>query len=208
MGLRLAETFASIQGEASHAGRPMFFVRFAGCSVLGCWLHPTNTGKCDTDLSTRHRRSVADVVRGASDSGLEWVCITGGEPTDQMELLCELAAALRAAGHRVMIQTSGVKSIPIDVDWIVVSPKGDCAGPFRIQQDWGHDLKLIYRPTMDVGQLRGWSSLTRFHHYWMQPEWSSPAELDELTTLLLKANHAGAGSWRLSIQTHKFLGIK
>jgi len=205
--MRVHNCFQSIQGEASYAGVPMHFIRLAGCSVRDCFMHPVNTGLCDTDLRTKYRADPHSLFLGAQSAGLDWVCITGGEPTDQDDLP-ELVAMLRKNGFKVMLQTAGTRQLWYSVDCLAVAPKTRVAGPSRLQQVTGHDLKLVYQDTLDPGQLRGWHNQTHFMNYWLQPEWSRHEEqMPEILELLSKANRCGAGSWRLSIQQHKYIGV-
>lgn len=81
MNINIAETFYSIQGEGPLTGIPMYFIRFGGCTVSDCFLHPVNTNLCDTNWKKHMGINVDDVVAHSVQSiDWEWCCITGGEP--------------------------------------------------------------------------------------------------------------------------------
>lgn len=202
--IRVAEMFVSVQGEGALTGTPMVFVRFSGCSVAACQLHPSSGGGCDADWKHGGHRSVDSVVNEALDSGVPWLCITGGEPLDQRRGTEALVAEWRRRGGKVMIQTSGVHEVGVDVDWLVVSPKGNCRD---IAQRWGHELKVLDEPHLDVGVLRGWALTTSFHRLYVQPVWrDGGCDLDRARDVVQSAVAAGAGEWRLSVQMHKYAG--
>lgn len=207
MKLKLAETFTSIQGEGHLTGKRTFFIRLAGCTVTSCQLHPSNENLCDTDWG--YKQSVDDVELLAN-SALSivgfggWVCITGGEPTDQPEALNELAVAIRARGMQVNIQTSGVRIIPCPWDWLTVSPKGTRQ---QIAQGFGQELKLVYRG-QPLSELREWYESTKFWNYYLMPLWVGDS-CNMLETI--EAVHAAGQSgmpWELTTQIHKWAGIR
>lgn len=104
--MRVAETFVSLQGEGERQGMPCFFLRLSGCNLRCAW--------CDTEYSFEKGtdRSVDEVVKEIADSGLSYVCVTGGEPLLQKEELISLLEILAAADIHVDIETNG--TIPFD----------------------------------------------------------------------------------------------
>lgn len=201
--MRIANTFCSLQGEGDLSGVPMFFVRTSGCSVSHCPLHPFTGGVCDTDWSYKASVEVDELSRLAKDSGMHWVCITGGEPTDQLKSIVDLAAECHKNNQRVMLQTSGVREVPDCWDWLVVSPKNH----FLLnQQKSGHELKFVWKGE-DFGYLDAMASQTRFLRYFLQPLWNKDGttNIDKVADVVLKCGQRGM-PYRLGIQQHKIWG--
>jgi len=206
--LKVAEEFVSIQGEGYLTGVPMYFIRLAGCSVA-CPIKKY----CDTDYSFKYEVTAKELYGRAlvwfdevsCDSyALDWVCITGGEPLDQD--ISELVALLRAFGKKVMIQTSGMRDISFDVDWLVVSPKSDRWQDLKIQK--GHELKLVYRNQTPhlMAEMYHW---TKFHSYFLQPyEKKTNYNTQETVDMVLHMCNKLGQSWRLTTQLHKSLGVR
>lgn len=184
--------FWTIQGEGALLGEPMAFVRLAGCSV-GC-------AQCDTDYRVSRRVDVETLVaeiQSVIPSGFSrpWVWITGGEPTDHD--LAPLVTVLQAINCNVAIATSGVRRLPVRVEWVSVSPHAP-----EPKQSNGHELKV-------VPQLNGlaWSAveeLGRLSFPWkfIQPL-AGDAENQQACVAFVR-EHPG---WRLSPQAHKAWGI-
>lgn len=201
--IRLAETFTSIQGEGSESGVPMHFVRLSGCSVVGCPLHPAQGGVCDTDWSHK-RTATADEIIAEVPSGVHWLSITGGEPTDQMRGVEQLTELAHRRKMRVNLQTSGVREVPEIFDWLTVSPKRH---PTALVQRHGHEMKLIYTG-QDYGILRAFVYESRFLRYYLQPLWTGDScNAAETAAAVLKAAELGL-PWRLSMQAHKYAGVR
>lgn len=207
--MKIAETFTSIQGEGELSGVPMFFIRTSGCSVASCPLHPAASGACDTDWSFRLESSPEKLAEDAKISGLHWVCITGGEPTDQMAEIVELASRCHQNNQRVMLQTSGVRHVPDCWDWLVVSPK---MHHLEMRQQSGHELKLVFagQPwASDYAQLYAISKQTQFLRYFLQPlaRADGTNNLAEVAEVVQRCGAAGM-PWRLGVQQHKLWGGK
>lgn len=204
MKLKVAEVFHSLQGEGHLTGKPMFFIRFAGCTVKGCPLHPVNSNLCDTDWSltqTLDKDGIAELAHLArlAVGPHGWVSITGGEPTDQMEALCFLVGELRARTLQVNIQTSGVRLIPCPWDWLTVSPK---CRPQELVQTFGQELKLVYAGQHDE-ELRRWKDGTKFWNYYLMPlDRNGEMNMRETTDAVLR------NGWELTTQSHKWWGVR
>lgn len=201
--MRLASVFTSLQGEGDLTGVPMYFVRTAGCSVSHCPLHPSTSGLCDTDWKLKFSAEVDEIARLAKESGTHWVCITGGEPTDQMKSIVDLAAECHKNNQRVMLQTSGVREVPDCWDWLVVSPKNH----FLLNnQQSGHELKFIWNGE-DIGYLRAMASQTKFLRYFLQPLCLSDGttNISMVADVVLECGRLGL-PYRLGIQQHKIWG--
>jgi 7-carboxy-7-deazaguanine synthase len=207
----IREVFGTLQGEGAQAGTPAVFLRFAGCN-LGYEVCPW----CDTDWARAHYseevegvvRLVAEAAReafGGEPEGLLLVA-TGGEPSLQLD--APLSKALRARGYRIAMETNG--SRPIDrtlVDWLTVSPKQT-----EYVQREGDELKVLFTGrdapgvTPNVDAVRRLAEGTSFQNYFLQavdvPATGGP-NYDEA----IAAVKALGPPWRLSVQTHKVVGI-
>lgn len=206
MEMRVAEEFTSVEGEGHRAGTPQHFIRLAGCQIGTC---PIRT-LCDTDYSYRYSKSIEELAMSARDAvgASGWVCITGGEPMDQRREIPKLVDEMHRLGLKVALQTSGVRDVFFEVDWLVVSPK--CAVG-DLQQSTGNELKLVWTGLQqDYGTLRAFYQLTHFTHYFIQPLWNTDGTHNgvEVSDVCLNANKAGCGPWRVSAQSHKLLGVK
>ena len=210
MKLALAETFCSIQGEGHLTGKRMYFIRFAGCAVKECALHPARHGWCDTDWSVskvlKGKEALDDLAKEAVDTvgASGWVCITGGEPCDQPEALSFLVASIRRLNGKVNIQTSGTRRVNAQWDWLTVSPKVSAG---ELKQAYGHELKLVITGQTD-DEVRAYYDQTRFWNYYLQPLWSEgKCNSSSVLGLIEKFNDSGQ-PWELSPQVHKYLGVQ
>ena len=204
------EIFYTLQGEGANAGRAAVFCRFSGCNL---W-----TGReldrataicdfCDTDFVSvgpdgGKFETAEDLARAvASAWPLEsreqrFVVCTGGEPLLQLD--SEAIAALHAHGFAVAIETNGTQEPPDGIDWICVSPKARASLVLR----HGHELKLVY-PQPDLEPER--FVTLDFEHFFLQPmDGPRVAENTKLATEYCLTHPR----WRLSLQTHKLLGIR
>lgn len=189
--LQLAEIFYSIQGEGTFSGTPAVFVRLAGCN-LSCDF-------CDTDYALKFFASPQHVVEMVREAGGDcpMVILTGGEPLAQRETT-DLIHALRADGRRVHIESNGTIGcdLPDDV-WLTVSPKE------RVDARMAHranEVKLIVNGRVPEEHL----ALFQEHPLiLLQPEGNKPANVQ----LALKYVKAHPERFRLSVQTHKFIGV-
>jgi 7-carboxy-7-deazaguanine synthase len=189
--LALAEIFYSIQGEGTWTGTPAVFVRLAGCN-LACDF-------CDTDYSMKALAAVDDVVRMVRECGNDcpMVILTGGEPLAQSETSA-LIDALRRDGRRVHVESNGsiYASLPDDV-WLCVSPK-ERVDPRMARR--ANEAKLIVDrrvPEEHVDLFAGRPSIL------LQPEGNKP----ENVRLALEYVKAHPHRFRLSLQTHKLIGV-
>ena len=212
MAYAVKEIFYSIQGEGFHAGRATVFCRFAGCNLWsGLEKHreQAQCRFCDTDFvgtdgtfggKYETAKTLVDQLRALwpSDSGIPYVVFTGGEPT--LQLNKELVDACHVQGFEVGIETNGTRVVPEGVDWICVSPKPRSALVQRI----GHELKLIY-PQEEKEMLPTEFVDLDFAHFFLQPM-ATEYENEHLHTALdycLKNP-----IWKLSLQTHKIVGVR
>jgi 7-carboxy-7-deazaguanine synthase len=190
--LQLAEIFYSVQGEGTWTGTPAVFVRLAGCN-LSCAF-------CDTDYSLKFIASVDEVVARVRAEGGDcpMVILTGGEPLAQAGTPA-LIAALRADGRRVHIESNGTMptELPDDV-WLTVSPKERLA-PMMARR--ANEAKLIVDGRVPEEWVAEFPQTTRI---FLQPEGNKPANV----ALAVEAAKRAPSRLRLSLQTHKFIGVR
>jgi 7-carboxy-7-deazaguanine synthase len=209
---RVKEIFYTLQGEGTHAGRPSVFCRFTSCNLWtgrGEDRHRAICQFCDTDFVGTDGQnggrfaSAGDLAaaikaqwRGAPHPrSRPYLVCTGGEPLLQLD-----AAAVDAfhdAGFEVAIETNGTLPAPPGIDWICVSPK---AGTSLVLTK-GHELKLIF-PQPDVEPTR-YEHLD-FKSFLLQPMDSPSREANTRAAVQYCLDHP---QWKLSLQTHKYLGI-
>lgn len=206
----IKEIFGTLQGEGAQAGSPAVFLRFAGCN-LGYEVCPW----CDTDwvkpeFVVSVDETIELVVRAAKDEfgnqsrGL-LVVATGGEPSLQLD--APLSSALRAAGFRISMESNGSRSIDRAlVDWLTVSPK-----QAEFEQKAGNELKILFNgtaapgPASDLNAVARLASGTSFDHYFLQPV-DLPVVGPNYAETVAAVMRLGP-PWRLSVQTHKVLGL-
>ncbi|MGZ3496051.1 MAG: 7-carboxy-7-deazaguanine synthase QueE [Vulcanimicrobiaceae bacterium] len=190
--LQLAEIFYSVQGEGMYTGTPAVFVRLAGCN-LACDF-------CDTDYSLKFFASAAQVVAQVRELGGDcpMVILTGGEPLAQRETL-ELIAALRADGRRVHIESNGTiaTELPDDV-WLCVSPK-ERVDPRMAAR--ANEVKLIVDGRVPEEHLALFSEKPTIL---LQPEGNKQRNIE----IALDYAKSHPSRFRLSLQTHKFIGVR
>ena len=190
--LQLAEIFFSVQGEGMWTGSPAVFVRLAGCN-LACTF-------CDTDYSVRDFVDVATVVARVRElSGdCPMVILTGGEPLAQTATPA-LIDALRADGRRVHIESNGTIPIALPSDvWLTISPKERLAPRAAAR---ANEAKLIVEGRVPLEWLESFPATTPV---FLQPESNRPANI----ALAYDAVRAHPTRLRLSLQTHKFIGVR
>jgi 7-carboxy-7-deazaguanine synthase (Cx14CxxC type) len=208
------EIFYTLQGEGAHAGRPAVFCRFSGCNL---WTgraadrHRAVCQFCDTDIvgvgpdggrfATADALAEAVLARwpaGAAAAGGRFVVCTGGEPLLQLD--APAVAALKGRGFEVAVETNGTQPAPPGIDWVCVSPKA--GAPLRLTS--GHELKLVYPQPEPEAQPERFAALP-FERFSLQPM-DGPALEDNMRRAVQYClEHP---QWRLSVQTHKVLGIR
>lgn len=211
MPYAIKEIFYTLQGEGAQAGRPAVFLRFAGCNL---WSGHERTRAadaasapcaawCDTDFVGGSKFTASEVVslcvKSLEGAAPGWLVATGGEPLLQLD--APLVSALHDAGFVVAVETNGTRRADgLGLDWVCVSPK-------QLDDRWvqraGDELKVVY-PAYDplrAAVLAGGG----FAHLLVQPE-DGPlgAENVRRAVAFCQANPA----WRLSLQTHKLVGLR
>lgn len=209
MAYAVKELFKTLQGEGGQTGRAAVFCRFSGCNLWSG--RETDRAAaictfCDTDFvgmdgAGGGRFTSADALAGAID--VAWsldmrpglVVFTGGEPLLQLD--DDLISAVAAAGFDIAVETNGTLAAPAGIDWICVSPKSTAP----LAQTCGSELKLVF-PQPHAPPER--FARLDFQHFWLQPMDGPEREANtEAAIAYCLANPL----WRLSLQTHKMIGI-
>ena len=208
MSYAVKEMFLTLQGEGMQAGRRAVFIRFAGCNlwtgreqdraIAVCQFCDTDFVGTDGDHGGRYEASdLADRALALwSGEGAPFAVISCGEPMLQLDP--PLIAALKQRGFIIAVESNGTIAAPPGIDWLCISPK---AGSEVVQRS-GQEVKVVWpQPALDMGDIAGWD----FPHHLIQPM-DGPD---------IRANQQGAidfvlanPGWRLSIQTHKMLGLR
>jgi organic radical activating enzyme len=205
--LPVVETFHSLQGEGIHAGRSAFFIRLGGCSVGCSW--------CDTKQSWPKEvhpllslEALGQEAQQAATAGAAFVVITGGEPLEHS--LSALCAALQPIGVPLHLETSGVGKLTGSFDWITLSPK-----PHRPPEPEVltacDELKVVVHEASDLAFAEAMAAASTQERrgdqaapqLLLQPGWQS-AEGQQLAVDFVRTHP----HWRLSLQSHKWLGVR
>ena len=214
MTYAVKEMFYTLQGEGAHAGTPAVFVRFAGCNLWsgreedrerdaakgGCarW--------CDTDFRGTDgahggRYAAPDLARAAvglwpAPSGVKTAVLTGGEPTLQLD--GALVDALHEAGFRVHVETNGTGAVPSGADWVTVSPKPPSAPRFQRY----NEVKAVLCGVHNVEQWAHLAPLCYLQPLHSADERTRTENVQRCIRYVMEHPH-----WRLSLQTHKMVGL-
>jgi 7-carboxy-7-deazaguanine synthase len=209
MSYAVKEIFLTLQGEGGQAGRPAVFCRFAGCNLWSGREEDRADAVCtfcDTDFvgmdgpgggRFADAKALADAVAaewtGGPDDRL--VVCTGGEPLLQLDEA--LIGALHARGFTIALETNGTLPAPDGIDWICVSPKAQAP----VVQRSGQELKLVFpQKDVDPSRFEAWD----FERFLLQPMDGPDRVANTQAAIAYCLTHP---RWRLSVQTHKYLGI-
>ena len=209
MSYAVKELFLTLQGEGVQAGSRAVFLRFSGCNLWSGREQDRASAQCtfcDTDFvgtdgTGGGKFADAQMLVGAVEA--TWgpsaeerlVVITGGEPMLQLD--AELLDALHGRGFRVAIETNGTLPVIDGLDWVCVSPKSGT----KVVQRRGNELKLVWpQPGIDPAELESWD----FEHFLVQPMDCADgrAAVDAAIALAMERPR-----WRLSLQSHKLVGL-
>ncbi len=191
------EQFYTIQGEGFHQGKAAYFIRLGGCDVGCIW--------CDVkdswDAGAHPLVSVGEMVEAAKTTPAEICVITGGEPL--MHNLDELTTALRQAGKKTNIETSGAHPLSGQWDWICFSPK-----KFKqpLPEIYGHadELKVVVYNKSDFAWAESFAEKVQEGcKLFLQPEWSKADQVTPLIVDYVKENPR----WQISLQSHKYMQV-
>jgi 7-carboxy-7-deazaguanine synthase (Cx14CxxC type) len=208
MSYAVKEIFLTLQGEGIQAGRRSVFIRFAGCNLWSgreadrahaiCQFCDTDFVGTDGDHGGRYE---ADALAERADAlwmgGADrFAVLTGGEPLLQVDEA--LLRALKARGFTIAVESNGTVKAPDGIDWLCVSPK---TGSTVVQRS-GQEIKVVWpQPGLDMADIAGWD----FAYHLIQPMDSPDLPANQRAAIdFVLANP----SWRLSLQTHKMLGLR
>ena len=211
MSYSVKEIFYTLQGEGLNAGRPAVFCRFAGCNLWSGREADRDTAVCrfcDTDFvgtdgtlggKYRDADALADRVAACwpeAGGGTKFCVLTGGEPLLQVD--AAFTAALHARGFEIAVETNGTLAAPEGLDWICVSPKAGAT----LHLKRGNELKVV---VPQEGQDLDALAALDFEHRLLQP---MDGPLARQNTAWAIAHCLADPRWRLSVQTHKVIGIR
>lgn len=211
MSYTVKEMYYTLQGEGAQTGRAAVFCRFAGCNLWSGLEKDRSAATCrfcDTDFRGTDgpgggRFADAEALAGrirvvwdsVAEGGRPYVVFTGGEPLLQLDVA--LIEACHARGLEVGVETNGTRPAPAGLDWICVSPKAGAPWVLRA----GDELKLVYpQPGLMPEDVSG----VEFHRWFLQPMDGPERDANVLAAARYCMAHP---RWRLSLQTHKMIGL-
>ena len=211
MTYSVREIYFTLQGEGAHTGRPAVFLRFAGCKLWSGREQDRASAVCrfcDTQFVGTDgpgggkfvtALALADAVEAAWPGGESnrYVVCTGGEPLLQLDT--PAIDALHARGFKIGVETNGTIAAPAGIDWLCVSPKAGAA----LLQTSGDELKLVYPQPEPEAQPERFEELA-FDHFFLQPCDDPGREQNTRDAIAYCLEHP---RWKLSLQTHKIVGI-
>lgn len=214
MTYTVKEIFYTLQGEGINAGRPAVFCRFSGCNLWTGREADRGTAICqfcDTDFvgvgpdggkfATANALAAAVRARWPADAPAAvrpFVVCTGGEPLLQLDR--DAIDALHAEGFEIAVESNGTIAAPEGIDWLCVSPKARAT----LVQTRGSELKLVYPQTEPEGDPARFAAMS-FDHFLLQPM-DGPRRAENTAAAI--AYCLAHPQWRLSVQTHKDIGVR
>jgi 7-carboxy-7-deazaguanine synthase len=195
--LPVMERFYTVQGEGAYAGAPAYFIRLGGCDVGCVWCDVKESWPMDA----HPLMDVELLVNDVKSSGAKICVVTGGEPA--MHDLKELTTGLRSAGIRAHIETSGTHELTGEWDWITFSPK-KFKTPVASIYPLADELKVIVNHKSDIPWAVEHAAKTKPDcKLYLQPEWDKRDAMQPLILDFIRLNT----QWRISVQTHKYMGV-
>jgi 7-carboxy-7-deazaguanine synthase len=199
--MKVKEIFYTIQGEGRNAGRPAVFCRFTGCNLWSGLEEDRATAQCrfcDTDFNGGEKYTEQELIDAIDNlwpdgHNNKLVVFTGGEPA--LQLTSQLVYRLEWRGFDVAVETNGTVSLPSGYYWRTVSPK---AGT-ELKVTSGDELKVVWPQDIDLAELEKMN----FRHRYLQPMDGYPDSLRITLEEVMKRP-----LWKLSIQTHKIIGVR
>lgn len=192
------EMFYSIQGEGHYQGHAAFFIRLAGCDVGCVW--------CDVkeswDAEKHEILSIEKIVEAVAQSNTDLVIITGGEPL--MYDCVPLTKALKEKGYKTHLETSAAYPMSGQWDWLCISPK-KFKLPLPQNLPLANELKVVVFNKSDFEWARQQAAMVSHDCLlFLQPEWGKEKEMLPFITEFIQNNP----NWRLSLQIHKYMGVR
>ena len=201
---RVNNIFYSLQGEGRNTGRAAVFVRFAGCN-LRCPF-------CDTEFDTYTEMTAEEIIakaaslRPSSSTLPSFIVLTGGEPTLQVdEAFVDL---LHNAGYEVAMESNGTRPAPQNLDWLTVSPKERGERQEVRGERMPDELKIVFDEHTDPDEFLSPLSSSHSPLLYLQPCDTGDAQRNEAITQACVDYIKQHPQWRLSLQTHKLIGIE
>lgn len=204
-GFRVNDIFYSLQGEGYNTGRAAVFIRFAGCN-LRCPF-------CDTDFDSYREMTEAEILEAIAPYESRFVVLTGGEPTLQVDEA--FVDMLHRHGYEVAMESNGTRPAPRNLDWLTVSPKKE-KGKLN-KEKWERqpdELKIVFDETTVVEDTISHYSYLISHlapqgrRLFLQPCDTGDAERNRRIVAGCVDYIKRHPEWRLSLQTHKLIGIE
>ena len=191
----LVEIFESLQGEGRNTGRPVVFVRLAGCNLACPW--------CDTDVGRRFGLSLEDLVAEVKTHRAKSVILTGGEPTIQKGMP-ELVAALKGAGYWIGVETNGTNEPEWlkSVDYVACSPKAEFSDALRLSR--ANEVRIVASSPAVIDFARAVRTKIAATDYYISP-CAHGEDIDFATAKDVLSRLEG---FSLSVQLHKVLGFR
>ena len=195
--LPVMEHFYTLQGEGMHQGKAAYFIRLGGCDVGCVW--------CDVkdswEAGKHPLRSIEYLLEEVKKTPAEIVVITGGEPL--MHDLTELTAALKSAGLRTHMESSGSSPLSGTWDWITLSPK-KFKEPLAEVIPFADELKIVVFNKSDFQWAEKYAALVKPGcKLYLQPEWDKASQVTPMIIDYIKAHP----QWQLSLQVHKYINV-
>ena len=195
---RINEIFYSLQGEGRWAGRAAIFIRFSGCN-LKCPF-------CDTDFSAYTQMSAREIIDTVKQYGCDFVVLTGGEPTLQVEN--PFIDELHEAGFYVAMETNGTRDVPSNVDWVTCSPKDWYVDTAKTKLEKCNEIKLVVDDTVPSALLENWADTMEAEEYYIQPCDTGDKEKNTFIINRCVEFVKNDPRWKLSLQQQKILNVR
>ncbi|MBN55719.1 MAG: 7-carboxy-7-deazaguanine synthase [Euryarchaeota archaeon] len=192
----IVEIFHSVQGEGFHTGMPHVFIRFGNCNLRCEW--------CDTDFLTYEEMELDEIIEQVLSFDCDRVIFTGGEPA--MQDLATIGSRLKEHGLHLSIESNGTMPVDPIIDWICISPKDQMYPNTTIKQRTGDELKVVYCG-QDMGMYDEYKD--GFQHHFIQPCYieDESVEANGIQFRAVEDLVKRSPGWRLSLQTHKWMGV-
>jgi len=198
IALPLMEDFDSIQGEGFHQGKPAYFIRLGGCDINCPWCDVPESWEASDHKNINPQQLLENLV----ESKAEIVIITGGEPL--MYDLTDLTDFVHSLAKKTHLETAGAHTLTGNWDWICISPKRfKKVNPDIISK--ANELKVVISRENDFRFAEKHAKMCNSNcHFYLQPEWDVNEELMPSMINYVKEN----SKWRLTLQIHKYLGVR
>lgn len=194
--MRVNDIFYSLQGEGFHTGTPAVFIRLSGCNLMCSF--------CDTEHDSYQDLSEEEIVDRVVAFPAQLVIVTGGEPA--LQLTESLVDKLHLENRFIAVETNGTMPLPENIDWITLSPKQSFVGKKgRVQLSYADEIKVIFDGVHNPDEMLGTIDTDNL---FLQPCDTGNKQQNEIVIAQCVDYIKHHPQWRLSLQTHKLIGIK